>query len=265
MVNLHSILALTDFSPRGEVAVLRAALLAQQQRCLLKIMHAPPDLQGAVHADAWRGDVRRLASDIHTRFGILVKGVADSSGHFQAVAEEARWVDLLVVSQFWERSAQAFFCGQPVERLQRIVSCPILLARLEAIRSYQRMLVAIDSAPDSGKLSQMARSLGRNAELEPIHALDPTLKSKLHEEVVHDVELKQRHSNAELIVVGKNRRRGFSDFVFGSAAHRVLRWSKCDVLLVPHDLRIEPRPGLDAPSAAERVHATARNPMRSSG
>ncbi|GAA4357003.1 hypothetical protein GCM10023165_50480 [Variovorax defluvii] len=48
MVDIHAILALTDFSAQGDRAVLRAAALAQQRGCLLKIMYAPSDLQGAV-------------------------------------------------------------------------------------------------------------------------------------------------------------------------------------------------------------------------
>lgn len=266
-MNFHSILAVTDLSPQGNRAVLRAAMLAAQQRSLLKIMYAPWDLGGSTNTDVEQ-DVKRLAAEIYTRFDILVKNVADTSGHLQAVAEEARWADLLVVGERWKKTAKTFFCGQPIERLQRIVPCPILLARLEVFHRYRRILVAIDSTPNSQKLLKLARSL--DAEIEPFHALSTKRASESstgrrnrvatrigRSDVARQSVIQQQHSNAELIVVGKRRRSGFSDFLFGSVAHRVLWWSRGDVLLVPHDLRIEPKPQMDAIQWADR-RCTAR-------
>ncbi|RZL91175.1 MAG: universal stress protein [Variovorax sp.] len=291
-MNIHSILAVTDLSPQGNRAVLRAAMFAAQQHALLKIMYAPWDLGGSINTDV-KQDVKRLATETYTRFDILVKNVADTSGHLQAVAEEARWADLLVVGEHSKKSAKAFFCGQTIERLQRIVPCPILLARLDVFHRYRRILVAVDSTPSSRKLLKLARSLDRNAEIESFHALSTKLGVKLRDKDVSEQAVKtyqkestvnpqehlfrasdsstdrrnrvatmigrsdvalqaviqQQHSNAELIVVGKRRSSGFSDFLFGSVAHRVLWWSRGDVLLVPHDLRIDP-PDQQGSSAA---------------
>ncbi|MBO9651930.1 MAG: universal stress protein [Variovorax sp.] len=203
---------------------------------MLKIMYAPSDLQGVIPSDVEQ-DAKRLASEIYTRFEILVKNVANTTGHLHAIVEEARWTDLLVVGELWERLIAGSFCAHPVERLQRLVACPVLFARLEANHPYQRMLVAIDSAPDSRKLLEVAGSLDRNAEVESFHAR-------------HAEYCARSQSDSELIVVGRRRRFGLSDFLFRSAAHRVLSRSKGDVLLVPHDLRIEPKPAIDAPSKA---------------
>jgi nucleotide-binding universal stress UspA family protein len=246
-VDIHSILAVTDFSPHGDRAVLRAATLARQQRRLLKLMYAPSDLRGTVEADAARG-VKRFASELHERFDILVKNVADTSGHLEAVAEEARWVDLLVIGPCPEGSTLASFCRQPVERLQRSITCPILVARQDPIHRYGRILVANDATPREGKLLQVARALERDAEIEQIHALDAKLDSEWRDRVVP-----RSDSIAELIVLGAHRRCGISDFLFGSVASRVLRRSTGDVLLVPHDLRIEPTPGPVVTAEAPRM------------
>ena len=304
-MDIHSILALTDLTPQGNRAVLRAAMLAAQHRALLKIMHAPADFTAGTSADA-EHEVRRLAAEVHARFGILVKSVAGTRGHMQAIAEEARWVDMLVVGERRaKRSARSFFCGQPIERLQRAVPCPILLARLEVFHRYRRILVAVDFTADSRKLVKLAWALDSDAQVELFHALNTTFEGKLryadvservikvyrhesmrdaHErmfwlsdsstarrnrvvaaigrgDVARQAVIQQQHSNAELLVVGKRRSSAFSDFFLGSVAQRVLWWSRGDVLLVPHDLRVDPKPEKAASTAPAREQLPGRAPM----
>ncbi|HZF86452.1 MAG TPA: hypothetical protein VE084_23275 [Burkholderiaceae bacterium] len=254
-----AILALTDCSPRGLRAVMRAASLAQRRRCLLKIMYAPAEPQCAVDAQVWREASRRIASDIHARFGVLVKNVADTRGHLDAVAEEARWVDLLVVGPGWDSPDGSLLGDLRVERLQRVIPCPVLLARVEANSSYRRVLVAIDSAPDAAALLHLVRSIGHGVGAVPLHASAPTMKAPwrgsilrararaagrpapagaMHEGAFAD--RRPRRARAQLTVVGRRRRSSaFRDAVCQSAARQVLRRSGGDVLLVPHDLRLE--------------------------
>lgn len=301
-MNIQSILAVTDLSAQGNRAVFRAAMLAAQHCALLKIMYAPSDFIASERAEV-QDDVRRLAEEVHTRFDILAKDVSDTSGHLQAVAEEARWVDMLVIGEHRERSAKAFFRGQPIERLQRVVPCPILLAQLEVSHRYRRILVAVDFTPESRKLVKLALTLDSDAQVELFHALNTMHDGKLRYANVSEQAIKayrhesmrdahermfwlsdsstarrnrvvaaigrgdparqaivqQQHANAELLVVGKRRSSSFSDFLFGSVGQRVLRWSSGDVLLVPHDLRIDPKAAMAmAPlSAVQREYVTA--------
>lgn len=298
-MDLHSILAITDLSPQGNRAVHRAAMLAAQHRALLKLMHAPRDFDAPDGSCARHEDMARLAAEIHGRFGILVKSVATGgAGNLHAVAEEARWADLLVVSEPRRReSAKAFFCSHPIERLQRSVPCPILLARLEVFHRYRRILVAVDFTPESRKLVKLAWSLDGDAQVELFHALNTLLEGKLryadvseramkvyrHEsmrearerlfslsdsstarrnrvvaaigrgDVARQAVVQQQHADAELLVIGKRRSSRISDFLFGSVAQRVLWWSSGDVLVVPHDLRIDPKPRSAIPRAIEKA------------
>ncbi|VTU23177.1 universal stress protein [Variovorax sp. PBL-E5] len=291
-MNIQSILAVTDLSGQGNRTVFRAAVLAAQHRALLKIIYAPKDFIACENADAGEG-VRRLAAEVHTRFGILVKNVSDTSGRLEAIAEEAQWVDMLVIGEHREKSAKAFFCGQPIERLLRVVPCPILLARLEVFHRYRRILVAVDFTPESRKLVKLAWSLDSDAQVELFHALNTMHEGKLryadvseqairayrhesmrdaHERIfslsdssnarrnrvvaaigkgdaARQAVVQQQHANADLLVVGKRRSSAFTDFLFGSIAQRVLWWSSRDVLLVPHDLRIDPKTEVAASSA----------------
>lgn len=255
-MNFHSILAATDLTPQGNRAVLRAAMLAAQQRALLKIMYAPSDLDGSISTDVEQ-DLKRLGAEIYARFNVLVKIVANTGGHLQAVAEEAQWVGILVIGEHWEKSTRAFFCGQPIERLERVVPCPILLARLKASHRYRRILVATDFTPYSKKLLKLARWLEGDAHIEPFQARRPLLGRN---DVARQAVIQKQHSNVDLIVVGKRRSSGFSDLLFGSEAHHVLRWSSGDVLLVPHDLRNDPKPEMAASPTAQRDQMAAEHP-----
>jgi len=252
-MHFDAILALTDFSPQGQLAVLRAASLARRERCLLKIMYAPADLHADIEAGAWRETSRRIASDIHARFGVLVKNVADIRGHLDAVAEEARWVDLLVVGPGWDRPDGSLSGCLPVERLQRVVPCPLLVARIEAACHYRRV-VAIDSAPDAAALLHLARSIGHDAGHVPLHASAPTLGTRLRDGLrrawvraagrsAPDIATRAggpRHARAQLTVVARHRRSNcIGDALCRSAAGHVLSRSSGDVLLVPHDLRLQ--------------------------
>ena len=284
-MHIQSILAVTDRSEQGNRTVQRAAMLAVHHGALLKIICAAKDFRPAVQRDT-RAVLTALASDITTRYGILVKQVATAPGSLPDVVEEARWVDLVVVGEHLERSAATFFRGQPVEEMMRHVACPVLVVRRAVQSGYRRVLVSVDFSVASKKLVKFAWDLDRDAEIELFHALTPmhagrlryadvtehAIKSYQHECVrdarermfwltdssaarrnrvfsaigrgdsARQAVVQQQHSKADLLAVGKRSSSALSDFCFGSVAERVLRWSSCDVLLVPHDLRIAPRP-----------------------
>ena len=63
--------------------------------------------------------------------------------------------------------------------------------------------------------------------------------------------VQQQYSKADLLVVGKRRRSALMDFLFGSVALRVLRWSTGDVLVVPH-CALAARQGQHAAALAQR-------------
>ena len=63
--------------------------------------------------------------------------------------------------------------------------------------------------------------------------------------------VQQQYSKADLLVVGKRRRCALMDFLFGSVALRVLRWSTGDVLVVPH-CALAARQGQHAAALAQR-------------
>jgi nucleotide-binding universal stress UspA family protein len=56
--------------------------------------------------------------------------------------------------------------------------------------------------------------------------------------------------DADMIVVGTRRRRGFEKLIAGSVAERVLRHARCPVLIaMPKDQRVHPHDGIEPPCA----------------
>jgi nucleotide-binding universal stress UspA family protein len=281
---IETILAVTDLSFRGNRTVYRAATIAAHHRALLKIMHAPQALAGAVAPDA-QEYLAELAAQVCTRFGILGKKISTKTQGLQAVAEQAGNADLLVIGEHDEEPITAFFAGQPVERLLRVVPCPVLVVRLDVLHRYRRIVVAVDFTAQSRQLVELASAMDGAAEVELFHALSKVNEGKLryadvseqavkayhhgclreahermfrltdsstarrnrvlssigHGDAARQAVVQQQYAGAELLVVGKRRSSALQDFLFGSVAQRVLRWSTSDVLMVPHNVRDEPQ------------------------
>ncbi|MGJ7529907.1 universal stress protein [Variovorax sp. GB1P17] len=289
-MHIQSILAITDLSARGHRTVLRAASIAAAHGALLKIMYAPMAFAGATETGAHAArHLAGLAIEMAEGFGILVKKIDDLSGRLEAIAQEARWSDLLVVGDARDPCTLAVFHGQPVERLLRAVRKPVLVARLDAATRYQRILVAVDLTDASRHLVELAWAFDSTAEVELFHALNTLHEGKLRYADVSDYTIKslrhacarharermlslsdsstarrnrvvsaigqgdparqaavqQQYSKAELLVVGKHGHSAIADFVFGSVAQRVLKWSASDVLVVPRGS------GISLPANAE--------------
>lgn len=200
-MHIQSILAITDLSARGHRTVRRAASIAAEHGALLKLMYAPAAFAGTAEtspdAAQRRTGLTDLAIEMAKDFGILVKKVAEVSGSLEAVADEARWSELLVVSDDRDPCALAFFRGQPVTRLLRATRRPVLVTRLDADRRYRRILVAIDLSDASRKLVELAWAFDGLAEVELFHALNTLHEGKLRYADVSDYAIKSlRHACA---------------------------------------------------------------------
>ncbi len=193
--SFQSFLAVTDLSARGNRAIERAALLAAEHGALLKLVYAPADLSPLAHAEAATA-LAGLARTMASRFDVLVKQVAGPGGGLAQIVDEARHVDLVVLSHERDRSLGAFFTGQPVERLLRQVRCPVLVTRLDTRLRYSRILVAVDFTPASRELVSLAHGLDPEAALELFHALNTMHESKLRYAEVSDHAIKTyRHDS----------------------------------------------------------------------
>lgn len=204
MHNIQSILAVTDLSIDGNLAMERAARLAVAHGATLALMHAgpagsPPRLGAASH-------LAQLAREMSSRLGLAIRTVEQAVNTVPDIAAQARSVDLLVLAHRRDRTLGAFFLGQPVERLLRRCRCLVLVTRVRPRRHYERIVVAVDLGPASQPLLELAGRFDAHAEVALFHALGEGHEARLRyasvSEAVIDAHLRERLHQARVRIAG---------------------------------------------------------------
>lgn len=176
-MKINSILAVTDLVPATDHAIDRAAMLAAQHGAVLSLMYAAApggrDVSDAV------AQLTHLAAHASERFGVTVRTVSRSAEAIERVTEESSYHDLVVISHRPERSLSAFLHGTWPERMMRLCRCPVLVTKLEANKSYGRILVAVDFTSASKALFNVALGFDADAEVELFHAISTRDEAKL--------------------------------------------------------------------------------------
>ncbi|MBC5784602.1 universal stress protein [Ramlibacter sp. USB13] len=176
-MTIQSILVATDLSVQENGAVLRARQLADAHRASMKLMYMPP--QG--HKPAADATLRlgALAMQLEEDLALRVRTVPVKAHKPEDLVAEARGTHLVVLPHRRERSTAAFFRGQPVVRILRDASCPVLVTRHGGELPYRHILVAVDFSPASEGLVRLAADLDARAALELFHAIDTLGEAKL--------------------------------------------------------------------------------------
>jgi nucleotide-binding universal stress UspA family protein len=176
-MSIRSILAVTDLSEREDMAVRRAAQLAHTHRASVKLMVVPP--RGQPMPPAATSRLANAARQLEESLGLRVRTAPVQAGKLEYLIAQARGMDLVVLPHRHERSTAAFFRGQPVLRLLRCCSCPVLVVRQARGVHYERALVAVDFSALSEGLVKMAASFDPPAELQVFHAISTLDETKL--------------------------------------------------------------------------------------
>lgn len=169
-MNIHSILAVTDFSTQAEHGLDRAAMLAVAHQAKLQVMYlaesSHPGLSDPVARLAQRA--RQLAR----RHGIAVTAVSRNSDSLDDVVAQSNSADLIVVDQRRERAFNSLWKGSVVEQLMRRCPCPVLVVKQPPLQRHRHMLIAIDFTVQSHQLVRYAWDFEGESELELFHASD---------------------------------------------------------------------------------------------
>jgi nucleotide-binding universal stress UspA family protein len=169
LVKIQTILAITDFSAQAEWALERAVLIAAHHRAKLRLMYFPaqPDLiaSGTLERLALRG--RQLAR----RHGVAVEAVHRDFYTLEEVMAETGRAELLVLHQRSHSTFADRLKGTMTSRVLRLCHCPVLFVKDKPGRTYSRVLVAVDFAPESRKLVQYACGISDASEIQLFHAL----------------------------------------------------------------------------------------------
>ncbi|MBS0454917.1 MAG: universal stress protein [Proteobacteria bacterium] len=263
------ILAVTDFSRRGNIALTRAALLSALHGATLKLVYLA--CPGEVRPADASTRLALHALQLSQRHGIRARASNRLGFTVEDLLPEVQRADLVVWGTAPQKNLQTFFMGQPVEQLLQVAKRPVLVARREAEHDYRSLIVAIDSTQASSRLIDLSFALGESAQVELFHAVRTPNEGKRvqsamdHDDAARQTIAQQQIGGAELIVVGKRPSSRLADFFSQSTASRILGHSNTDVLVVPHDW--EPASGATAAKrlstgelAVRRVRAGAPDP-----
>lgn len=222
-MQLKSILVLVDFGDPDAAALRRAGQLATTHRATLRLLHAPRSDAPPPH-DASRRLVA-VARQLQERTGARVKTVPAPARTPRHAAAEARWSDLVVLAAREERSIAAFFLGQPVQRLLRQCTCPLLLVRSDAPQPYERILVAGDGAQASNLAIGLATVLAPRAQV--------VLAGAASRGGAARAIAAEQQTAADLVAVGTRRVPAWMVWLAPAVPQRLVRQGAGDLLLVP--------------------------------
>ncbi|SFN47073.1 universal stress protein [Variovorax sp. OV329] len=184
----RTLLAVTDFSPRGNNALSRAALLSAQHGATLKLVYLAYPGEAPLADAATR--LAHHALQLSQRHGIRACAVSRLAFTVEDLLPEVRRADLVVWGTAPVRGLRSFFMGKPVERFLRAARRPVLVVRREAKHDYRSLIVAVDFTQASRALVDVSFALNKSAQVELFHAVSTANEGKLRYAEVSDHAIK---------------------------------------------------------------------------
>jgi len=185
----------TDFSPRAEKALGRAAWLAGRLGRRLRVVHAFRDSAWAnvrrLFSEAdWtvgdpfetaRGRVQELAAALAEQYAVTIDTDVPIGTATQALCAAAEQSDaeLLVVGAYGENWRGDAYLGGTAHKLLDEAPCPVLVVRREPEASYERVVVGIDFSAASLRGLALAAAVLPDSRLHVVHALAPLNEAQL--------------------------------------------------------------------------------------
>ena len=261
---VQHILVAHDLSPDADLALSRAAQLAQQTGARLSVLHV---LAGKPDATEQQSAQVYLQTALE-RHGLaqlqpwIRRGRAAEEILTQAAGLE---IDLLVMGRHHRQSPQGF-AGTTLEQVLQNCPAPLLLAVTPAM-PYSRALAALDYSSCASRALQAAwklmpagsdltaLSIYESSEVCPPEAAELTLQHELFDQLVADLRRHladtgaQFHSNLrygernncldsaiatvqpQLLALGSHSRGAMSEALLGSLTREYLDQPPCDVLI----------------------------------
>jgi len=179
------ILVATDLSHRSDVAVERAAALAERFAAELTILHVVEEDQPYRMFEAEKAlaravlekQVQGLAAGLSV--DLLVK-TGDPFEQIGRVASEGDF-DLIVIGRHRKRLVRDLFVGTTAERVVWHGTHPVLLVKAASTAPYQRVAIALDGSEPCAEALRVAKALDftNGARVRVVHAHEPFAKTML--------------------------------------------------------------------------------------
>lgn len=199
---IRHILAATDFSRASDLALQRAARLAQQFGARLSLLHVLPgsplgetwellagifqDNPSLADSSAARATTEaelalraeRLGSEYRLKIDTLVlEGRA--ARRIAEYAREQADIDLIVIGAHGQHALRDFFVGSTAQKLLRLAPCGVLLVRQPPSFDYERILLPTDFSAASREAAEWARCNFAGAHFHLAHSFELPYLGKL--------------------------------------------------------------------------------------
>lgn len=193
MNTLASIVAAIDFSEQARSAAERAALIAQEQRATLRLLHVVSsssldDLRNLVRGsaaveesvlDEAHATLREAADALRNKTGVTAQKEVVTGQVIAVIRAAAEEADLLVLGARGTNPLRDLVLGTTAERLLRICRRPALVVKRAPKGAYGRVIVPVDFSSYSAPALAMAGLVAPHARISILHAFRVPFEARL--------------------------------------------------------------------------------------
>ncbi|MBB5021440.1 universal stress protein [Desulfurispira natronophila] len=174
---MKPLVAATDLTRRGQLAVERGLLLSRQLNCPLRIVHVVDEELPAELIENHR-ELAQLSIESHLQ---NLKDVPEcqvdviigrGSSTIRQYAQQHQAVAILT-GQHRELRFMDSLRGSTVERILRHADLPVFIAKAPPVEPYQRLLIAMDFSVYSRRAVEFVFRYFPQADLSLVHAFEP--------------------------------------------------------------------------------------------
>jgi nucleotide-binding universal stress UspA family protein len=212
--SIDCIVAATDFSANGDLAVMRGAHIAKRGGKALHLLHVvhPLDIypELMLSFDSHIKDYERLkqangiesldklAIKIRNDFNIEVITASRIGRAHTQIAEYAKEesADVVVVGYRGDANVIDAVMGSTAFRLLRTADCPVLIVKNDEVVPYKEVVAAVDLGPLSTKVAASACRVAPNAHVELLHVFDLKQEVLSREVGTSDADIKSYREEA---------------------------------------------------------------------
>lgn len=187
---IQHVLVASDFSKYSSMAEQRAAMLCKTYQCnkaeiitiekpeapqiLAVLKKSTADKEESLIIEEALRELEMRAYDLLDRFQVNFKCVVKlgQPAHEIAAYSNATHADLLVAGAHGGNFFSALFVGNTIDKLMRLIHCPLLVVKKDCASDYRHILVPVDFTEDSLQAACLALALQPQGLITLLHAYE---------------------------------------------------------------------------------------------
>lgn len=212
MTKPQSILAATDFSPDGQRAAMRAAMIAADMGIsqgavlhvidsswldtLMHYVQLADDTTQALVDDALQS-LRELVEEVRDRTGFELDPQVRQGAVLDTLLAQLEQVDLLTLGARGTHTLSEFTLGSMAQRIIRRTNKSVLVVDPAPVTPYQRVLIGVDFSAHSHRAFSLSRAIAPHAQHRLVHVYDVPFEGKMSFAGTHASILQEYREKAQ--------------------------------------------------------------------